>query len=340
MQRKKTWLLSLTLVLLAGILTACGGTSKATSGADGSDKQIVIDISATTSSASAAVKGIEKFVEELERLTDGKVTGKIYPNNQFGGEREVIEMMGTDSLDMALASSGPMGTFVNEFNMLDLPYLFDSLEHAFAVLDGEIGQELSTKFEEQANVTVLGYMDNGFRQPTNSVRAMASVDDAKGLKVRTQENEIQIDTWSAYGANPTPIAWTETFTSLQQKVVDGQANPIDVIYDMKFQEVQDHVALLDDVYSPMVLMMSKGKLESFSPEIQDAIKEAAKIAVPYEREVKKEMTEDYLVKLEEAGMTVTVPDKESFKAKTDPVYDKWTKVFGADLIDSIRNYEY
>ena len=233
-----------------------------------------------------------------------------------------------------------MGTFVEEFYALDLPFLFENEEHAYAVLDGEIGDRLSKSLEEKANIVVLGYMENGYREPTNSVRAFNSVDDVKGIKMRTQESELQIDTWKAYGANPTPVSWPETFTGLQQKVIDGQANPIDVIYDMNFQEVQDHMAIIKDVYSPMLLMISKPKFDTLDPKYQEALIEAGKIAVAYQREQSQLDKEKFITELEEQGVEVTYPDREAFKAKLDGVYEKWSEKLGEELINDIRNYEY
>src|SRR5699024_10317563 len=135
-------------------------------------------------------------------------------NNELGGEKEVIEGMGIDTVDAGLSSTGPFGGFDERLMIFDLPYLFESNEHAYKVLDGEIGEELEQILEESVDIKVLTWMENGWRHNTNSVRALETPDDLKNIKHRTQESEVQIDTWEALGANPTPMEWPEVFTSL------------------------------------------------------------------------------------------------------------------------------
>ncbi|MFM1653657.1 TRAP transporter substrate-binding protein DctP [Brevibacillus sp. B_LB10_24] len=334
---------------LALTLTGCGGGGTSTgsagsgasengAGAGGGEKK-VFNLSIPEPEGAKFDIAAKAFKEELERLTDGQLSVKIYYNNTFGGEREVFEMMGLNSLHMGLISAGPMGNWVKEFNMFDLPFLFDNLDHAHAVLDGEIGQELSEKFEQAANVKILGWMENGF-VTTTSNKPLQTVDDVKHMKIRVQENEVQIDTWKAYGADPTPMAWTEVFTALQQKVIDGHSNSPATIKSSKIYEVQSHVTLLEDRFSPAPLAMSKATFDSLTKEQQDAVMKAAQYAVPIGRKANQDKIDEAMAFFKEQGITIVNPDKESFKAKAESVYEKWAPQIGKEMIDKVRNYKY
>ncbi|UFJ39916.1 TRAP transporter substrate-binding protein DctP [Brevibacillus humidisoli] len=346
MQKHKKWLPVLLAAILSFTIAACGqsGTSAPSeaSGGEtntGSESPLVLDLSIPEPEGAKFDITAKAFKEELERVTDGKMSVKIYYNNAFGGEREVFEMMGLNSLDMGIISAGPMGNWVKEFNMFDLPFLFESREHAFAVLDGEIGDELAQKFEQAANVKILGWVENGF-VATTSNKPIQTVDDVKGMKIRVQENEVQIDSWKAYGADPTPMAWPEVFTALQQGVIDGHSNSPATIQSSKIYEVQSSVALLDDRYAPAPIAISKALFESLTPEQQEAVLKAAEYAVPKGRQANQDKIDEAKAFLEEQGLTITQPDKESFKAKVDAVYEKWAPQIGQELIDKVRNFKY
>jgi TRAP-type transport system periplasmic protein len=338
----KMVLLMFILILVA---TACGqqsssGENTPSASTSENTEQIVFDLSISSSEGAYTDLGAKKFKEELERLTDGQLSAKIYYNNTFGGEREVIEMMGINSLDMAGTSSGPLPVWTPEFGLFDLPFLIKSHEHAFAIMDGEIGDRLKQKFEEDAGVKILAYWTNGFRQMTNSVRPVNTVEDVSGIKHRVQENQIQMDTWKAFGADPTPIAFPELYTSLQQGVVDGQSNLFYLAEMVKLYEVQKYGTVLNENYALFPLMMSKQLFESLSPEHQEAVLEAAKLSEPVAREAFVEQEENaYNVLVENGVEIVDEPDRESFKAKVESVYEKWVPELGEELIEEVRNLQ-
>lgn len=310
-------------------------------GATGSSvgKEIVLDLSIPEPEGAKFDLTAIAFKEELERLTDNQMTVKVHYNNSLGGEREVFELMGMGSLDMAVQSAGPMGAWVKGFDVFDLPFLFDNRDHAHAVLDGEIGDELARKFEDEANVKVLGWVENGF-VATSSNKPINDAEDVKGLKIRVQENEMQIDSWKAYGADATPMAWTEVFTGLQQGVIDGHSNSLATIQTSKIFEVQSHVALLGDRFSPGPIAISKIVFDKFTPEQQEAIIKAAEYAEPIGRQANEDKVIEAAEFLKEQGIIFTEPDKETFKAKAISVYEKWGSKIGQELIDDIRNYQY
>ncbi|MCJ8287912.1 MULTISPECIES: TRAP transporter substrate-binding protein [unclassified Halomonas] len=299
-----------------------------------------IDVSLPLGPESQQGIGILKFGEELERLSDGRLTIEPHYDNALGAEREVIEGMGLGIIDAGIASTGPMGGFVDEFLLFDLPYIFEDHEHAYGFLDSEHGEELAQLAEEQMNVKFLAWMENGFRHNTNSVRPLEHPSDLDGINHRTQESRVQVDTWEALGANATPMAWTEVYTALQQGVMDSQENPLATIYDVNFYEVQDYLNITQHVYSPAPLMMSLNLFNSFSEEDQQIILEAAQIALPVQREASQELEQRYKGELAELGMTVTEPDLGPFREAVRPVIDKWAPTVGEDLVDAAINFDH
>ncbi|MBA2780077.1 TRAP transporter substrate-binding protein [Billgrantia kenyensis] len=312
----------------------------ATSTAALAQPERVIDVSLPLGPESQQGVGVLKFGEELERLSDGRLAIEPHYDNALGAEREVVEGMGFGIIDAGISSTGPMGGFVDQFMLFDLPYVFDNHEHAYAFLDSEHGEYLAQLAEEHMNVKFLAWMENGFRHNTNSVRPLEHPSDLRGINHRTQESRVQVDTWEALGANATPMAWTEVYTALQQGVMDSQENPLPTIYDVNFYEVQDYLNITQHVYSPAPLMMSLDLFNSFSEEDQAIIMEAAQIALPVQREASQELEERYVVQLEELGMTVTHPDLDPFREAVAPVIEKWAPTVGEDLVDAALNFEY
>lgn len=300
----------------------------------------VIDVSLPLGPDSQQGIGVLKFGEELERLSEGRLVIEPHYDNALGAEREVVEGMGFGIIDAGISSTGPMGGFVDQFMLFDLPYVFENHQHAYAFLDSEHGEYLAQLAEEQMNVKFLAWMENGFRHNTNSVRALNHPDDLEGINHRTQESRVQVDTWEALGANATPMAWTEVYTALQQGVMDSQENPLPTIYDVNFYEVQDYLNLTQHVYSPAPLMMSLDLFNSFSAEDQAIILEAAQLALPVQREASQELEKRYLVQLEELGMTVTHPDLAPFREAVRPVIEQWAPTVGEELVEAAIDFDY
>ena len=319
-------------------LAAAIALATSTHAAAGTER--VINVSLPLGPDSQQGIGVLKFGEELERLSEGRLTIEPHYDNALGAEREVVEGTGFGIIDAGIASTGPMGGFVDEFMLFDLPYVFENHKHAYAFLDSEHGEELARLAEEGMNVKFLAWMENGFRHNTNSVRPIEKPSNLEGINHRTQESRVQVDTWEALGANATPMAWTEVYTALQQGVMDSQENPLATIYDVNFYEVQDYLNITQHVYSPAPLMMGLDLFNSFSEEDQAIIIEAAQIALPVQREASQELEQRYLGQLEELGMTVTHPDLAPFREAVKPVLEEWAPTVGAELVDAAVNYKY
>ncbi|GAA1140663.1 TRAP transporter substrate-binding protein DctP [Ornithinicoccus hortensis] len=335
--RTRSLALTVTAVAAALGLSACGDSVPI-----GDDGQFEgnITFSLALGDGSHHHVGAKAFGDKLTELSDGRITVSYYYDNALGGEREVVEGMLIDSIDMGITSTGPIGGFVDEFFVFDLPYLFENHEHAHAVLDSEIGDELTDLLKETANVQILAWMENGFRHQTNSVRPINTPEDLEGIDHRTQESQVQIDTWSALGANATPMAWPEVYTALQQGVMDSQENPLPTIVDVRFFEVQDYLALTQHVYSPAPMMMSGKLWDSLSEEDQAMFQEAADYALPIQREASYEQEQEAVATLESEGMEVTEPDLDLFREAVEPVYEKWAPQLGEDRIEAARNFDH
>jgi tripartite ATP-independent transporter DctP family solute receptor len=220
-------------------------------------------------------------LREVEKRTGGRY--KVRTSRRRAGRgRESIEGVQLGTLDLTLTSTGPIPNFVPEVAILDIPFLFRDYAQARAVLDGSIGQEMLQKFPPKG-IVALAWAENGFRHMTNSKRAVNGPDDLKGLKMRTMENPIHIQAYKQFGILPTPMAFTEVYTALQQGTVDGQENPLSVITAAKLDQVQKNLTLTGHVYSPALILMNKGKWDKLSAADKQAFQDAAKEAVKANR---------------------------------------------------------
>src|SRR4030042_6702825 len=279
--------------------------------------------------------GAMELAKLVEQKTKGQVKLEYLPGVEVGkGDRECTEGLQIGTIDLVATSTGPVGGFVPQMLVVDLPFLFRSNPHVDKVLDGAIGEGL-LKDLSKAGIKGIAFWENGFRNLTNNKRAVNKPEDVKGLKLRTMENEVHMDAFRALGAAPTPMTWGGVYTSLQQGVIDGQENPINIIRTHKIYEVNKYLALTAHVYSPALLLMNENKFKSLSPEFQKALIEAGKEATKFERKFIRENETKMLEELKGFGMQVTTPDKKLFQKATEPTYKKYEARFGKDLIDKI-----
>jgi len=299
--------------------------------------QTTMKISISTAQNSHQGVAIDTFAKEVEKRTGGRYKVQTFYNGSLGGERESIEAVQLGTQELAFSSTGPVPNFVPETKILDVPFLFRDKAHARAVLDGPIGQEMLTKFDAKG-FKALAWAENGFRHMTNSKHPVYVPDDVKGLKMRTMENPIHIQAYRQFGILPTPMAFTEVFTALQQGTVDGQENPLSVISAGKLGQVQKYITLTGHVYSPALILMSKSKFDKLSPADKQAFLDSAKEAVKANRARIDDDERKVVAELKGLGMTVTeMPDKSKFQAALAPTFVEFGKKFGQENIDRIRN---
>lgn len=280
---------------------------------------------------------VDAFARELEKNTSGRFKVQNHYSGALGAERESIEAVQLGTLDLTMSSTGPVPNFVPDVAILDIPFLFRDYAHARAVLDGSIGQEMLARFEAKG-IKALAWGENGFRHMTNSKRAVNAPDDLKGLKMRTMENPIHIAAYKNFGIIPTPMAFTEVFTALQQGTVDGQENPLSVITAAKFEQVQKHISLTGHVYSPAVILMNKGAFDKLAATDRTAFLDAAREAVKANRARVDEDERKAVDYLKSKGVQVVESlDKAKFQSSLGPSYAEFAKRFGQANIDRVRN---
>ncbi|NDY90431.1 TRAP transporter substrate-binding protein [Ideonella livida] len=280
--------------------------------------------------------GANTFCEELDKGTQGRIKCQIFAAGALGGEREMVEAVQLGTQDAVITSTGPVGNFVPEIKVLDIPFLFRDYAHARAVLDGKIGQDLLGKFPGKGLVA-LAWSENGFRHMTNNKRPIVTAADATGLKLRTMENKVHMAGYKTFGILPTPMSMTEVFTALQQGTVDGQENPVGVILASKFSQVQKHLSLTGHVYSPALIMVSPGVWGKLSEADKKVFQAAAAKSVAASRKKVNDDEANGLAQLKKDGMQIVEQvDGASFRKAIAPAYAEFAKEFGADKIAAIQ----
>lgn len=278
----------------------------------------------------------EKFKALVEDRTGGAYVIEIYPNGSLGGESDMLDSMTMDMLDMGIITSGPFVNFAPMMGVLDMPFLFASNAEAYKVLDGEIGQELLGTLEA-AGLKGLAYAERGFRNVTNSVRPVANAEDIKGLKLRVMENEVYTATFKALGVNATPMQWADALTAMQQNTIEGEENPINVIYSYGLWDYgQKYVTLDRHSYSTAIITMSLEAFKRLDEKTQKIFKQAAQEAAEYERQWVADQEAGQLKAIKEHGVNVVEnPDVDSFRKAVQGVYSAYPQY--ADTIARIQS---
>lgn len=278
------------------------------------------------------------FKEELEKLTENKFEIEIYPNGILGGEREAIEGVKLGTIQMTVVTmDGALPAWISDTQVMSIPYLFKTKEDAYKALDGVIYNYLSPKFEEQG-FKYLGSGELGFRHFTNNVREVKTAQDMKGMSIRVQEAPVWFALIKSLGASAVPVAFNELYTALQQGMVDGEENPIASIYTAKFNEVQKYLTLDGHTYAAVSIVMNKDFYNELDENLKNSIDNAAKAAIPRQREKISNDEKEYLEKLKESGMIVTTPDLNSFSEATKDIYrlPEVQKLINPEFVDEVR----
>ncbi|EOD79553.1 C4-dicarboxylate ABC transporter substrate-binding protein [Grimontia sp. AD028] len=278
------------------------------------------------------------FAEKLSDKTGGKAKVDLFPNGQLGTEQDTVNNAAIGLLDFSVLAINNVTPFSPTVGLLTMPYVIQSAEEARLLTQGDIGKELVENTIRDAGVRIVGWAYSGFRVLTNSKRPVKTPEDLKGLVIRVPRNEIMIASYQALGINPTPMAWSETFTGLQQGVVDGQDNPYITISAMKFNEVQKYVTNIRYIFSMEPLIISESVFQDQSPEMQKAILEAGQEATVHSFEFLKD-TEDRIKKeLVAKGMEIAEPadnEKEWIESVTTVVWPKfYSSIGGKEKLDN------
>lgn len=338
--RKKIQLLGI-LVFCLALLTACGGGNNATS-SEGVKTIRISHVLPEEHPTNTTL--VEYFKPIVEEKSGGKLKVEIYPNAQLGSDRQAIESVINGSIEMSVPGGPVLSGFYEKFMVYDLPFLFDTREAAYAACDGELKDKLSEKLLESQNIRILGIGENGFRHITTNKGPIKEPKDLKGLKIRTMESPNHMKTFEALGANATPMAFNELFTALQQGTVDGQENPIAIIYTSKLYEVQKYLVLDGHYYVNCPYIVNETFWQSLSSEEQNIIQEAIDETVKQQRLKLAEQEQEYLKLIKESGIEVnelTPEQREKFVEETKSVYSWFEDTYGdegKELVDIAKSY--
>ncbi|TCZ56632.1 TRAP transporter substrate-binding protein [Roseicella aquatilis] len=276
------------------------------------------------------------FAARVAERSGGALQVQVFGNGALGSDPTTIAAARGGTLDIVLTGNPFFTGLAPKLNVLDLPFLFRERRHVAAVLDGPIGRQLLGELEG-ANLHVLGFWDIGFRNVTNSRRPVAVPADLRGLKIRTTPNPAHIKAFQLLGANPAPMPFTELFTALETRTVDGQENPTTLILNARFYEVQRHLSLTRHAYTAGILAMSKARWESLPEPQREAVAAAAEEVTPQQRQMNEDAEASSVAELKAKGMQVVeAPDRAAFAAiVAEEVRRDFASRFGAELPEAI-----
>jgi tripartite ATP-independent transporter DctP family solute receptor len=280
--------------------------------------------------------GAVAFAKYVTEKTNGEIEVQVFPLGQLGGERSMTEQVQAGTLHMTAVTSGVLANFVPEIGIIELPFVYPNRETAYKVLDDKEVKERFAKFCEPKAFVFIGYTENEFRDMTNSKRPIKKPEDLKGLKLRVVESPIFIDTFKTLGANPTPLPFPEIYNALQQKVIDGQDNPLYTSILMKFTEVNKFATITNHILTECPVVVNKKFWDTLTAEQQKIFREAAEVQIKVNREGNAKGSADAVEKARAQKVDVyvlTAQDRALFKTAVQPVYDKYRGVFGSEWYD-------
>jgi tripartite ATP-independent transporter DctP family solute receptor len=283
-------------------------------------------------------RAVKFFADDLAKRTGGKLKARPFGNASLGSDTQMQNALIGGAQEMMVGSTATLVGIVKDFGVYDLPFLFNNEKEADAVLDGPFGQKLAAKLQDKGLVGLV-YWENGFRNLTNTKRPVTKMEDMQGIKLRVMQNPVYIDMFNSFGANAVPLPFSELFTALETKTVDGQENPVNTIQSSKFYEVQKYLSITKHVYSPWIVLASKKWWDGLSADEKKALNEAAVASRDFERKDSREASVKAIDFLKEKGMQVSVvSDAElaRMREKAKPAFDKFAAEGGADVIKEMQ----
>lgn len=279
---------------------------------------------------------VEEFAKRANEKLGDKAEVQVFGSSQLGKDSELLQKLKLGQVTFALPSS-VMSSVADEFGVFEMPYIIKDREHMKKVQDA-IGESVFQKAASDKGYRILSYWENGFRHITNNTRPINKPEDLKGIKLRTPKGAWRVSMFKLYGANPTPMAFSEVFTALQTSVIDGQENPYAQIWSAKFQEVQQYLSITGHVYTPAYVLVSEANFAKLPEDVQQILVETAGETQAYVYELAANLETDLLNKLTEGGMEVNTADKDAFIDASKPIYDEFAASLdgGAELIEQVQ----
>jgi C4-dicarboxylate-binding protein DctP len=318
------------VAIAAGLAAMCGLLTSAHS-------QVLIKVGHDQPEPSTHHQAALKWKELVETRTGGKIKVQVFPSSQLGSGVQMVEQVQAGALEVAILPTAWIAPLAPSVQVLDLPFLFPSRDVAHRVIDGPAGDAILQPLEK-VNIKGIVFWESGFKQFTGNFPIKQPA-DYKGTKIRTMPAPVIMEQFKAFGATPTMINFSELYSALQQKVVDGQENPIATIANMRFFEVQKHLTLSDHGFIAYVFMINKPFLERLPADQRETLLSTAREASKYQRELIRKAEQAHLEQFRKAGLeiiTLTPEQRSEFEKASRPVYDWYTAKFGTETIDLIR----
>ena len=323
----KRWKYALLVSLSAGILAGCA--------ADQEEQTYAYPLATASPEDTVTQIYAEKFAEEVDRLSGGRIEIQIYPNSVLGGDRELLESCYDGDIPFVVQNTAPQVNFIPDTAVFDSPCVFDSLEEVRETIDELEFLDLIRRSYREAGYELLGFADQGFRVMSTNQK-VESFEDFAGQKIRTMENQYHLEFWKALGANPTPMNFSEVYIGLQQNTIDAQENPYEVIVSNRLYEQQDYVVETNHLPHLISLIVNEGFYASLSDEDQEILRKAQESAQSYAREASDERIAERIREIEESGTQILSLDEETkaaMIAACEPVYEEIRKVVSEEIVD-------
>jgi len=280
---------------------------------------------------------VDEFAKRANAKLGDKAEVQVFGSSQLGKDKELLQKLKLGQITFSLPSS-VMSSVADEFGIFEMPYIIKDREHMKRV-QAAIGESVLQKAANAKGYEILAYWENGFRNITNNTRPVNTPADLKGIKLRTPKGAWRVKMFKLYGANPTPMAFSEVFTALKTGVIDGQENPYAQIWSAKFQEVQKYLSVTGHVYTPAYVLVSKTHFAKLPADVQRVLRETAVETQDYVYDLAARLEKDLLQKLTDGGITVNTADKQAFISASKPIYDEFATSLkgGAELIKSVQS---
>ncbi|WP_047151803.1 DctP family TRAP transporter solute-binding subunit [Aneurinibacillus tyrosinisolvens] len=335
------------LVLLLGLLTACGGggskeTAKSDNGNKGDGKQIVIKFSHVTSVESVKGKAAQKFADLVAEKTGGKVKVEVYPSSQLYGDKEELDALVSGNVQMIAPSVTKMVKLDPRWQYVDMPFLFRDEAHSLKFFESDLAKKLMNSEQLVGNdIMGLAFWENGFKQVTNNKRALKTPADFKGLKFRAQAGKVLDGQFKALGAGSATIPFGESYAALQQGTVDGQENTFNNIDTQKYQEVQKYMTVSNHGRIDYGIFVNKPFWDNMPQDVRPKVEGALKEATDYANHMAKEENDKSYENLKKSGKMqiteLTDAERAELEKALQPVYEQFKSVITPELIDGIKN---
>lgn len=311
----KKFLATATAGTLLVALTACS------SGGGGSDSELKLTLGHSYGADSLQNRAAEMYAEKVEELSDGEIQIQVYPSSQLGSWEEMQEGLELGTVDILIESVGTLERYTPLASIEGVPFLYDDPDHLFEVWDGELGQSILDTLQEETGFKLIGSMYFGQRI-LNTSRPVEDLEDLKGLKLRVPPQETYIDTWKALGASPTPMSLNEAFSAIEQGVVEGQENPVDVARFDSFYEVAPYITNTNHLMGNMHFQYWGETFDSYPDDVQDVLNDASDEVSEWYRSAALEEEQENIDFLKDNGVTFFDVDRAEWKEHVASVYDQ------------------